>query len=95
VWSNDPESYAGVSVATGRASHTRHVTDDDPDKKGYPGPPGWGLGCEDEAYTKLCHAAKSEIQFRVSNTINQNILSSFYLVKKWFVFYGPRDIQSN
>jgi hypothetical protein len=44
VWSNDPESYAGGSIATGRASHVRHVKGDDPDKKGYPGPPGWGLG---------------------------------------------------
>jgi hypothetical protein len=31
----------------------------------------------------FCHVAKSEIQFRISNIINQNILSSFYLVKKW------------
>ena len=30
--------------ATGRASHARQVKGDDPDKKGYPGPPGWGLG---------------------------------------------------
>jgi len=44
VWSYDPESYAGSSVATGRASHARQVKGDDPDKKGYPGPPGWGLG---------------------------------------------------
>jgi len=44
VPSNDPESYAGGSVATGRASHCRQVKGDDPDKKGYPGPPGWELG---------------------------------------------------
>jgi hypothetical protein len=44
VWSNDPESYAAGSVATGRASHDRQVKGDDPDKKGYSGPPGWGLG---------------------------------------------------
>ena len=44
MWSNDPESYAGGNVATGRASHARQVKDDDPDKKGYPGLPGWGLG---------------------------------------------------
>jgi len=48
VWSNDPETYAGSSVATGRASHFRH-----PDKKGYPGPPGWGLVNEAEAYKKI------------------------------------------
>ena len=37
VWSHDPESYAG-------GSHARQVKGDDPDKKGYPGPPGWGFG---------------------------------------------------
>jgi hypothetical protein len=30
-----------VAYATGRVSHTRQVKGDDPDKKGYPGPPGW------------------------------------------------------
>jgi hypothetical protein len=33
-----------VAYATGRASHARHVKGDDADKKGYPGPPGWGFG---------------------------------------------------
>jgi len=33
-----------IAYATGRASHTRQVKCDDPDKKGYPGPPGWGFG---------------------------------------------------
>ena len=33
-----------VAYATGRAYHARQVKGDDPDKKGYPGPPGWGLG---------------------------------------------------
>jgi hypothetical protein len=28
----------------GRAFHARQVKGDDPDKKGYPGPPGWGFG---------------------------------------------------
>jgi hypothetical protein len=32
-----------VAYATGRVSHTRQVKGDDPDEKGYPGPPGWGL----------------------------------------------------
>jgi hypothetical protein len=44
AFSNDPESYAGGSVATGRASHAGQVKGDDPDKKGYPGYPGGGLG---------------------------------------------------
>jgi hypothetical protein len=33
-----------VVYATGRASHARQVKGDDPDKKGYPSPPGWGFG---------------------------------------------------
>ena len=33
-----------VASATGRASHARQVKGDDPDKKGYLGPPGWGFG---------------------------------------------------
>jgi len=49
---------------------------------------GWGMRLK--LIQKFCHAAKSEIQFRISNTINQNTLSSFYLVKKSFVFYGTR-----
>jgi hypothetical protein len=33
-----------VAYATGRASQARQVKGDDQDKKGYPGPPGWGFG---------------------------------------------------
>jgi len=33
-----------VAYATCRASHARQVKGDDPDKKRYPGPPGWGFG---------------------------------------------------
>jgi hypothetical protein len=33
-----------VAYATDRASHARQVKGDDPDKKGYRGPPGWGFG---------------------------------------------------
>jgi hypothetical protein len=33
-----------VAYATGRASHARQVKGDDPDEKGYSGPPGWVLG---------------------------------------------------
>jgi hypothetical protein len=33
-----------VACATGRASHARQVKGDDPDEKGYTGPPGWRLG---------------------------------------------------
>jgi len=40
TWVVDGDSYAGGSVATGRAPHAGQVKD----KKGYSGPPGWGLG---------------------------------------------------
>jgi hypothetical protein len=40
MWSYDPASYAGGSVAAGRVSRAGQVKGDDPDKKGYPGPPG-------------------------------------------------------
>jgi hypothetical protein len=39
-----PRAMLAVAYATGRASHARQVTGDDPDKKGYPSPPGWGFG---------------------------------------------------
>jgi hypothetical protein len=44
AWSNDPDSYAGGTFPTGRASNARQVEGDDPDKKEYPDIPGWGLG---------------------------------------------------
>jgi len=44
--SNDSESYASGSVATGGAFHARQVKGDDRDKNRYPGPPGWSLGRE-------------------------------------------------
>jgi hypothetical protein len=50
-----------VAYATGRASHARQVKGDDPDKKGYPGPPGWGFGVElTTAYTKELIVTKVE-----------------------------------
>jgi len=39
-----PKAMLVVAYATGRASHARQVKGDDPDEKGYPGPPGWGFG---------------------------------------------------
>jgi hypothetical protein len=44
AWSKDCESYVGSSTATGRGSHAKQVKGDDPDRKGYPGPPGSGGG---------------------------------------------------
>jgi hypothetical protein len=39
-----PRAMLAVAYATGRASHARQVKGDDPDKKGYTGPSGWGSG---------------------------------------------------
>jgi hypothetical protein len=39
-----PRAMLAVAYATGRASHVKQVKSDDSDKKGYPGPPGWGFG---------------------------------------------------
>jgi hypothetical protein len=39
-----PRAMLAVAYATGRASYARQVKGDDPDKKGYPGPPGRGFG---------------------------------------------------
>jgi len=40
----NPRAMLAVAYTTSRASHARQVKGDDPDKKGYPGPTGWGLG---------------------------------------------------
>jgi hypothetical protein len=39
-----PRAMLAVAYATGSVSHARQVKGDGPDKKRYPGPPGWGLG---------------------------------------------------
>jgi hypothetical protein len=44
AWSYDPEGYAGGGVAVDRFSLAGQVKGDDPENKGYPCPPGWGLG---------------------------------------------------
>jgi len=44
VWSSNPESQTGGSIATGRGTHAGQVKGDDPEEKGHPGPPVWGLG---------------------------------------------------
>jgi hypothetical protein len=38
-----PRTMLAVAYATGRASHARQGKGEDPDKKGYPGPPGWWI----------------------------------------------------
>jgi hypothetical protein len=55
VWSNDPESYAGGSVAIGRASHAIQVKGDDPDKKRIPwfSRLGVGRGADNPTHNKF------------------------------------------
>ena len=38
-----PRAMLAVEHATGRVSRPRQFKSDDPDRKGYPGLPGWGL----------------------------------------------------
>ena len=40
----EPESYAGWSLAPGRATHAGHVKGEGPDEQPFTSPPGWGLG---------------------------------------------------
>jgi len=40
----NPRAMLVVAYVTGRAFHAKQVKGDHPDKNGYPGPPGWGLG---------------------------------------------------
>mgnify|MGYP000492297608 CR=1 FL=1 len=41
--SHDPKGYAGGSLATGRTSQAGQLEGNDPDEKGYPSCPDWGL----------------------------------------------------
>jgi len=45
----------------------------------------WGMRLK--LIPKSCDAAKCAVQFRMSNTISQNILRTFYLVKNVFFFF--------
>jgi hypothetical protein len=67
VRSEDPESYAGGRVATGRGSHAGQVKGDGPDRKGYPDPPDWGLGMgltTPPCKTWICFKTSSEASQR-------------------------------
>ena len=53
-------SYAGGSLATGRVSLAGQVKADDPDEKGYLGPPYWGLGVRPVAsLRKIAYVVKT------------------------------------
>jgi len=61
AWSNDPESYVGGSVATGRSAHASQVKGDDPGKKRQPGLPCGGGGGR-VRLTAPCHKKQTLIQ---------------------------------
>ena len=46
----DPECYAGFSVATGRVSLARQDEGERSDEDRYPGPPGWGVEALDQHF---------------------------------------------
>jgi hypothetical protein len=54
VWSYVSDSYAGGSVATGRACHARQIKGDDIGKKGFPVRPFWGLVVRLTSSHKIC-----------------------------------------
>jgi hypothetical protein len=66
---NDPESYAGGGISSGRASHNRQFKDNDPDKKEYSGSPswGWGMGLTTSPY-KICSVEKLLRKKRLRST---------------------------
>ena len=51
-WSGDPKGYVNDSVATEKTSHAGQTKGDNPDQKGYPCLPGWGLGVRPTTSTR-------------------------------------------
>ena len=68
MWSNDEKTCAGSSITTGRASHARQVKVDDPNKKGYSGPPrgGWAWSYQPTSLKIYCFETlrKMETEWR-------------------------------
>jgi hypothetical protein len=69
VWSDDPDSYTGGSVAPGRVPHARQVKGDDPDKKRIPQPSklgswAWGWQLHPQKSTVLKPHDKPQITER-------------------------------
>jgi len=60
-----PRAMLVIAYATGRACHARQVKGDDPHKKGYPGPPGLGVGVRlttSSCKKKYCYETSREGQ---------------------------------
>jgi hypothetical protein len=60
-----PRAMLAVAYATGRASHARQVKGDDPDEKGYPGPPGCGFGVGLTTHTVKAYCYESRAKEKV------------------------------
>jgi hypothetical protein len=60
AWSNDPKSNVGGSLGSGRVSHAGKVKGDDPDEKGYPDPPRWGLDVRTTSSRKKFMSRKTQ-----------------------------------
>jgi hypothetical protein len=71
VWSNDPESYVSSRVATGRVSLAGQVKGDNTDQKGYPGPPGWGLGSRLTSHRQNYHFYETQKRPRYEATLTE------------------------
>jgi hypothetical protein len=69
--SEDPESYANGRRATGRGSQARQVKGDDPDRKGYPGPPSEGLGMGLTNTVKLGFVSKPQLKSRKRKKVGE------------------------
>ena len=79
AWCNDPESYTGGGVGTGRATLAEQVKGEHPDKERYTGSPGWGLGrwASTPSHEKKKHKLKNldkESEKRMAYLINDRKL---------------------
>ena len=87
VWSKDPKSYAGGSVATGKVSHVGQVKGDDPNEKGYPATPGLGLGVRPSSTRKKVYVEKPPKMHRMGliKRIRSGHREKNLIFGKWYV----------
>jgi hypothetical protein len=78
-----PRNMLAVAYATGRASLAKQAKGDDPDKKGYPGPPVWGFGVRlATPHSKKLIVTKVE-QRKKLDGFNDDGESWWQIGKKW------------